>query len=238
MRIGCSVFLLFARLQYSLRNRITRNKGQKPWVTGKTSPETCLRDQVHNALLLCKSVWVDRKIRENQGKTSISSRHSKPLSSSCGIKPNTIIKISYFKYLEGLQSCFRSKVPIRLATKNILYCVEFWESPTFRRNCIASIFRMKNKIISGFWFLLGSFFNHEDKGDMFVRNVGYSPTYKESQHRSPYFSNTLLPEKLAVAQFVIGVYWTWRSTANLNRARHCIIPEPVESSAHCLTLFL
>lgn len=30
IRIGCCVFLLFARLQYSLNNRITCNKGQKP----------------------------------------------------------------------------------------------------------------------------------------------------------------------------------------------------------------
>jgi hypothetical protein len=53
--------------------------------------------------------------------------------------------------------------------------------------------------------LLDSFFGNEDKGDMFLRNVGYSPIYIESQHRSPYFSNTFLPEKLTVVQFVTEV---------------------------------
>jgi hypothetical protein len=44
-----------------------------------------------------------------------------------------------------------------------------------------------------FGFLLGLLFDHEDGGDMFLRNVGYSKNYPEDHTRSS--EKTVTPDK-------------------------------------------
>lgn len=90
--------------------------------------------------------------------------------------------------ISPLQYCVEFQVLTAVSRKNIFLLVltqcTSKTIPTFRRRNIVSIFRVENKpsrkLAGSKWqaeLLLDLFFDSENGGDMFCRNVGIFPTY-------------------------------------------------------------